>query len=615
MKTLTAPKCSVLLWESLKEVENYFLGLDSKNPLAFDYETTGLAYDAIPLGLSLCQVTSDTSVFIPYNYFFTKGLESEGIATLCNKYFKGKKLIAHNAKYDSMIGLMNGFSDSSMEIYADTLVMVHLYDSSLDKNLEQRVFQDFKYRKQSFSEICGKKWNKIDWDKEGDSLLEMLAGYSGEDTFWTCRLYQKYSIMLDEQLWKIHDKIELPSIKILRDAKIRGVLMDIPLLKQMGRQLDSYLEKIESDIYSEAGCVFNLNSPKQKQEVFFQKMKLPIVTTTGKGSPSTDSGTFDTWAEQGIRVGELLSEYSTLNKLNSGYVRAIPELADNKNVLRGDINSCGTDTGRCSSSNPNLQNQPNSDQFPVRKAFIPRAGYVFINRDYSQLELRILAELSRDKNLLDVFKQGGDPHSDVAHRLGISRSAAKTVNFGVIYGLGPDNLARKLGISSKEASKIIDHDYVKAYPGVYSWKQRVQQYAKKHYYVRNYFGRIRRLPGVVSGSNYEYFSALRKAVNTTIQGTGADIVKLATVKTVESLRKNGLDAHFLLQVHDELLFEVREDQAILAEQIIINGMETAVKFSIPLLTDGKIILNWSEMKDSDIVSVPYRFSYVFSGLI
>lgn len=606
----------VKLVETVDEAENLFQKIKSGSIVAFDYETTGLEYDAIPLVLSICPMESMEPFVIPYDTFFSKGFSNEQIVNLCNNYFVGKRLIAHNAKYDCMIAKMSGIAESSISIHADTLGMIHLYDTSIPKGLEVRVAKDFKYGKKTFEEICGKKWEKINWSIEGDSLLEMLSGYSGEDVYWTCKLYDKYVSLLDDTSWKVLTKMEIPQINILRDAKIRGVLIDVPLLKNMESKLVPYIESVKEDIYRECGCVFNLNSPKQKKEVFFNKMHLPIIGYTETGAPSTDAGTFNEWDDMGIAVGSMLTEYSQMNKLYTGYIKAIPELVDEHNVLRGDLNAFGTETGRFSSSNPNLQNQPNSKFFPVREAFIPRPGYVFVNRDYSQLELRVLAELSRDKNLMDVFLKGGDPHSDVAHRLNITRKAAKTVNFGVIYGLSPTSLARKIGCTKEEAARIIDHDYVHAYPGVYRWKEGQNIFARKNGFVRTYFGRMRKLPKVSSGSSRDFGTAMRQSVNSPIQGTAADIVKIATMKCVKAIKESGLDCHFLLQVHDELLFEVREDQMLLADEIVRYNMEHAVTFSIPLLTDGKILRNWGEMKDDDVVTLPQRFDYsLYSTLI
>lgn len=607
------------LLTSVREVENYFNATKKGSLMIFDWETTGLEYDCIPLGLSLNN--GRYSVFCALDYFFTNGIPKDEFIALCNKWFPNFKLAAHNAKFDSMVSIMQGIKDENIPLRYDTLVMVHLVDPTLDKQLEKRVKIDFGYEKKTFEEISGKKWHKINWASEGDSLLELLATYACEDTYWERKVFDYYSHLMDEDAWKIHDRIELPMVNILRDAKIRGVLIDVPLLKEMGKRAQEQLEVAEDEIYEIAGCVFNLNSPKQKQDVFFNKMKLPIISTTKTGQPSTDSGSAEEWAEMGYPIGEALVKFSELQKLLSGYLNAIPNLVDSENVLRGDLNSCGTRTGRMASSNPNLQNQPNNHDFPVRAAFIPRPGYVFVNYDYSQLELRVMAHLSGDKKFTDIFMHGGDPHGDVAKRVGISRKQAKVLNFGVLYGMGPDKYSRTFGVTIKEAKAMVD-EYHRVYEGFAQWKTYTENFAKKYGYVKNLFGRKRILseaaknPYQVDFDKKRYFGELRQAVNTSVQGTGADIVKLATIAMCKRFKELDLDAHFLLQVHDEVLIEARRDQMLEVEKVVIDCMENTIHLDIPLKADGKILMNWGEMKDDDILSLPLRMDYsLLSGIL
>lgn len=506
----------VQLLESIGEVKEYFSKCEEDKLLAFDWETTGLEYDAIPLGLSLHQ-KGVGACFIPVDFFFSKGVPMNELAEVCNERFPHYKLIAHNAKYDTMINKMNGIKDECYKIFADTLVMVHLVNPSLDKQLEKRVAEDFGYVKKTFKEICGKAWNKINWSVEGDSLLELLAGYAGEDTYWTTKVFYKYNPLMDEDAHRIHDRIELPLIPILRDAKIRGVLIDVPLLKEMGEQITAELPKILDEVYDECGCVFNLNSAKQKAAVFFDKMKLPIVSYSKKtGAPSTDAATFEEWDSMGIRVGALMNEYSELNKLYTGYVKAIPNLVDEHSVLRGDLNSCGTKTGRFASTGPNLQNQPNNYHFPIREAFVPRPGYKFVNYDYSQLELRVMAHMSKDERFMDIFLHGRDPHGEVAKACNITRKQAKVMNFGVLYGMGIGKYMRTFNVAKERAIEMIDN-YHKSYIGFAHWKEATENFARKHGYVKNLFGRIRVFKETTKSkftrNEAMYYAELRQAVN------------------------------------------------------------------------------------------------------
>lgn len=628
MKEIKVYKGHVNLLESAGELEDFLSSLDDNSILTIDWETTGLEHTATPLGLSMHQ-RGKSAVFAPVDYYFTSGIPMGVIADKCNKHFKRLRLIAHNAKYDSMINVMNGIKDECCNIIADTLIMIHLVDPVLDKQLEKRVAEDFGYTKPTFEQIITehyglkrkKHWHDIDWAKEGDELLPLLAGYAGEDTYWETQVYYKYKELLDKDGWQILHKIEMPLVKILRDAKIRGVLIDVPLLKDFGKRAQEALEQAVDNIYEEAGCVFNLNSPKQKQEVFFEKLKLPIISYTKSGQPSTDSASAEEWAAMGYAIGDALVAYSELQKLLSGYINTIPELVDDENVLRGDLNSCGTRTGRFASSNPNLQNQPNNHDFPIRDAFIPRPGYCFINYDYSQLELRVMAHMSKDEKFTHIFLTGGDPHGDVAKRCGITRKQAKVMNFGVLYGMGPDKYERTFGVTNERARQMID-DYHRTYDGFARWKTNTENFAKKHGYVKNLFGRKRVLSEAAKSSfsdtfdKRKYFGELRQSVNTIIQGTGADIVKLATVAMCKEFEERGLDAHFLLQVHDEVLIEARIDQALEIEKVVIDCMENTTKLDVPLLADGKILAKWGEMKDEDIPSLFDRFDFsVLSGIL
>ena len=621
MQELKVYKGYVHLLESADEFRKFLRGLEDNSLLTIDWETTGLEYDAIPLLLSMHQRGQSPTV-IPTDDFFTKGIPMEVIAEICNQEYQRLRLMAHNAKYDSMINVMNGIKDENCHWEVDTMAMIHSYNPALDMQLEKRVKADFGYEKQTFEQICGKKWNKINWAADGDRLLPLLAAYAGEDTYWETQIYWKYKPLLNEDDWRIIRKIEMPLINILRDAKIRGVLIDIPLMNDMGRRAQEGLENCLDEIYGIAGCVFNLNSSKQKQEVFFDKMKLPIVSYTKKGgSPATDSATYEEWAAMGYPIGEALVKYSELQKLISGYFNSIPQLVDDKNVLRGDLNSYGTRTGRFSSSNPNLQNQPNNHDFPIRACFIPRPGYVFVNYDYSQLELRVMAHMSRDPKFMEIFLTGRDPHGEVAKACGITRKQAKVMNFGVLYGMGPDKYMRTFGVDKTRALQMID-DYHKTYDGFARWKTATENYAKKNGYVKNLFGRTRKFVETTKNpfdktlDKKAYFSELRQAVNTIIQGTGADIVKLATIAMCAKFKELNLDAHFLLQVHDEVLIEARIDQMHDIERVVIDAMQNTVKLAVPLIADGKILLNWGEMKDDNVVSYPDRFDYsLFSSVL
>ena len=622
MRKLDLYKGKGLLLSSARELEEYFEGLESGGLLTWDWETTGLEYDSIPLGLALHQRGKEPC-FCPADYFFTEAVPIGDIVELCNRYFPRFRMIGHNTKFDSMINVMQGIKDENCRIFADTLTMVHLYDPALDMQLETRVAEDFGYRKPTFERKCEEafpgskrgqwKWNKINWSVSGNELLPILAAYACEDAYWETKLYHYYRPKLDSDAMWVLDNIEMPLVNILRDMKIRGVLIDVPFLRSLGDVVDVKLAELREAIYGEAGCVFNLQSSPQKQNILYDKMGLPVLKATKSGGRSTDSDVMEMLADKGYKIAEYFVKYSEIQKLNSGYIQSIPALVDRHNVLRGDLNSNGTKTGRFSSQNPNLQNQPNNHDFPIRRAFIPRPGMVFLNYDYSQLELRVMAHVSQDKHFLEVFRNGEDPHGDVARRLGIPRRGAKVVNFGVLYGMGSEKLAKTINVSTKEADKIINVDYLRTYAGFAAWKVQTENFVKRHGFVKNIFGRIRRLPNATKGplerTPKEFYGALRQSINSPIQGSGADMVKLAMIKMATRFKEEGIDAHLVLQVHDEVLVEVSIPDMYRAQEIVIDSMENAVKLSVPMLVDGKIITNWAEMKDDDTPSFPLRFDY------
>lgn len=526
MRKLDLYKGKGLLLSSVRELEEYFESLESDGLLTWDWETTGLEYDSIPLGLALHQRGKEPC-FCPVDYFFTEAVPIGDIVELCNRYFPRFRMIGHNTKFDSMINVMQGIKDENCRIFADTLTMVHLYDPALDMQLETRVAEDFGYRKPTFERKCEEafpgskrgqwKWNKINWSVSGNELLPILAAYACEDAYWETKLYHYYRPKLDSDAMWVLDNIEMPLVNILRDMKIRGVLIDVPFLRSLGDVVDVKLAELREAIYGEAGCVFNLQSSPQKQNILYDKMGLPVLKATKSGGRSTDADVMEMLADKGYKIAEYFVKYSEIQKLNSGYIQSIPALVDRHNVLRGDLNSNGTKTGRFSSQNPNLQNQPNNHDFPIRRAFIPRPGMVFLNYDYSQLELRVMAHVSQDKHFLEVFRNGEDPHGDVARRLGIPRRGAKVVNFGVLYGMGSDKLAHTINVSTKEADKIINIDYLRTYAGFAAWKVKTENFAKRYGFVKNIFGRIRRLPNATKGplerTPKEFYGALRQSVN------------------------------------------------------------------------------------------------------
>lgn len=585
--------------ESKEQIIDYLKGSQG-SIMFFDTESVGLSYGDHILGFSFYNVTTD-ALFIPTNNYFAGGFSYKVIKEIFDVHFT-HEAVAHNAKYD--LGVFSSAGLSDPKVIADTLLMIHCYNPELEKNLEKRVKADFGWDKPTFKELVGKKWENIDWTADG--LLSVLAEYACEDTYGTYLLYEKYRKLLEkEDLLKIHDRIELPLTYVLRDMFVRGVRVDVPLLKAMDAQLDKEILSVEKKIYEEANCVFNLNSPKQKAEVLFDKMGLPCYRTTKTGGRSTDSETFEMLDLEGYPIGKYLNEYSKLGKLSSGYTKSIPPMVYADGKLRCNFNSTGTKTGRFSSDNPNLQNQPVNEQFPIRQAFIPCPGYEFDVIDYSQIELRLMAHVSQDPILLKAFRDGADIHGKVADDLGIPRKGAKVVNFGVLYGMGPAKLAATLGISERDAKEIV-RNYEDTYVGYKNWKTRTEAIAERTGKITTIFGRVRRLPDAFSDNKKLYYGAMRKAVNTVVQGSAADLIKIAMLKLHQTYKENRMDSHLLLQVHDELVIESRFiSHKTSQERLALNKhiMETAVTLSVPIVADAKICNNWNDMKAENTAKI------------
>lgn len=562
----------------------------------FDTETTGLRIHDLLLCITIYDGVKDP-ICIPTNYYFKDGLKIEDIREVFSMYWKDKKGIAHNAKFD--LGVFENSKIVNCNVVADTQLMCHIYNPEQLKNLELRVKEDLHVNKKKFEEIIGKKWDKIDWNKEGDTLIKSLAKYACEDVYYGFQLWKLYSKRLEEDnLMKIHDKIEVPLMYVVKDMHQRGITCDVNILTPMGEQLDLALKNLEKDIHEKAGSVFNLNSPKQVGTILFDKLGLPSIKATKTGNRSTDSATLKELADMGYDICKSMVEYSVLDTLNSNFVKSIPKLMDADGRLRCNFKADGTKTGRFSCTEPNLQNQPNNTDFPIRSSYVATEGYDLLVTDFSQIEPRVMTHLSKDPKLIKIYKDRGDIYIGIAEMLGITRSHAKVVQLAISYGLGPDKLANSLGINKREAEGIIDY-YYKTYSVLATYKKSIEQDAEKNKCVRTMYGRVRRLPQIQSTDKRLHFGSLRQAFNTHIQGSAADVIKLVMINLHKKWQHK--DAHILLQVHDELVNEARSEISEECFQELTYTMENTVKFDIPIIAEGKICKNWAQMKQKDYI--------------
>lgn len=600
MTKTTRKFCSETL-RTLEQVKSYFAELDYDLFLVFDTETTGLTFDDKLLMISLYQSNS-RGYAVSISLF--DNVEAFEIREFLKTQHKLFLWVAHNALFDKFIYETNGLG--KLPVAHDTMVLIHLWDSELEKNLEKRVKADFGYEKETFESIIGKKWAKIDWDAEYFEHEEKLSAYAAADVFWTHQLLIKYLALVesDERLYKLYTQIELPIQDVLLDAKVQGIEIDTFLLQGMEEEIEDGIYQLKEELYEEVGTVFNLNSPKQKAELFYDKLGCPVLKHTKTGNPSTDSDVMEQLADMGYKAAEYMVKYSEVQKLYSSYILSIPRLLNEDGKLRGNLNSCGTKTGRFSSNNPNLQNMPNNDNYPVRKSFVAREGYAFICLDFSQIEPRIMAHMSKDPGLLEIYNKegGGDIYQGIADDLSITRKQAKVVVLAISYGMGANKLANSLGISLREAELIIE-DFYNRYKTFRAWKASVERKAENEGFIRNAFGRVRRFNFSGGHKSPSYWGSLRQAFNTMVQGSAADFLKYCMIKLYEELTievNKKFDAKILLQVHDELLVECKVEHAEEVFKIVKDKMENTHKFRVPIIAEGIVCFEWSQMKDESL---------------
>jgi len=461
-----------------------------------------------------------------------------------------------------------------------------------------------------------KKYPLLDLSIGQYLLNPLLKGYSATDVLQErlgvmgigdVRDYSHYVVKIGreilseikrEGLEKLYKEVELPLTYVLYRMEKRGVLFDREYLESFGRELDEEAERLKREIFEIAGEVFNVNSPKQLAKVLFEKLGLKPIKKTKSGY-STDVETLTSLAVQGYKIAELLLEYRKLTKLSSTFVKGILKHMDDSGRVHTTFIQTGTATGRLSSAEPNLQNLPVSDEISkkIRHAVTAPDGYTLVWADYSQVELRILAHLSGDEKLIKAYREGKDIHTETAKRLfKVSevteelRRVAKTVNFGIIYGMSPHGLSERLRIPVKEAEEYINR-YFEEFPGVKEYIERTLKEAYSKGYVRTLFGRKRPLPEL-SSSNYNVRSfGERAAVNATIQGTAADIMKMAMVKLFGKLEELG--AYMILQVHDEIVVEAPNEKLEEVKELLKETMENVVKLSVPLTVEVSSGKHWS----------------------
>jgi DNA polymerase I len=510
---------------------------------------------------------------------------------------------AQNAKYDKLILRSAGVNLAGLDF--DTMLASYVLDPGRRSHgLDVLALEFLDHTMTSYADLCGKGRSAIPFD---ECPVEAARDYSCEDADMTLRLRKIFEPQLEShELTRLLDGVEIPLVDVLAEMEWNGIAIDLPWFSSLKQRFQAEREAVEKRIYEAAGTEFNINSNLQLREILFGKLNLPVIKKTSTGA-STDASVLTELAEQGHELPTLLMEYRELAKLESTYLDALPRLVNPKTGrLHTSFNQTVASTGRLSSSDPNLQNIPIRRELgkDIRRGFIPRKGWVLLAADYSQIELRLLAHLSRDVAFVEAFQAGGDIHRQTAAVIfdvpvtevtSTMRARAKTINFATIYGQGPHALSLQLGIEHAEAKEFISR-YFERFQGVRNYLDSMVAFAREHGYVQTIFGRRRYIPELRERNfNIRAFGE-RTAANSPIQGSAADLIKIAMIRIDDALKTRQLQSKMLLQVHDELVFEALPEELEQVQQLVKYEMEHAAELSVPLVVDLGVGKNWLETK-------------------
>ena len=572
---------------------------------ALDTETDNLDYMAANLvGISFA-LENGEAAYLPLQLDYLgapKTLEKITALTLLKPVLENPAIqkVGQNFKYDLTIFARNGIDVQGVAF--DTMLESYVLNSTGRHNMDDLAKRYLGHQTISFEEIAGKGKNQLTFNQ---IPLEQAAEYAAEDADVTMKLQQVLWEKLSKEptLEKLFKEMELPLLGVLSRMERRGVLIDSDALFLQSNEIANRLSELEEQAYVLAGQPFNLASTKQLQEILFDKLGLPVIQKTPKGAPSTNEEVLEELAFS-HELPKVLVEHRGLSKLKSTYTDKLPQMVNPQTGrVHTSYHQAVTATGRLSSSDPNLQNIPirNEEGRRIRQAFIAREGFTVVAADYSQIELRIMAHLSQDQGLINAFTQGKDIHrSTAAEIFGVAldevtseqRRNAKAINFGLIYGMSAFGLSRQLGIGRADAQSYMDL-YFKRYPGVQTFMHDIREKAKAQGYVETLLGRRLYLPDINSSNGMRRKGAERVAINAPMQGTAADIIKRAMIQLDQKLQ-NDPDIAMIMQVHDELVFEVRSEKVEFYSELIKTQMESAADLVVPLIVEVGQGTNWDE---------------------
>ena len=591
---------------SEKELDKIIKLASKSKIIAIDTETTGLDYmDADLVGVSL-SYEPGKAFYIPF------GHEKQDVPQLKEKVVINKlkpflekakdKIIGQNIKFDRNILARYGIKIDSIK--NDTMMMSYVLDASATRhNLDALSLYYLDYKTSTFEEVAGKGVKQVTFDKVP---LDLATDYAAEDADITLRLYEALEPKLNaiKPLQKLIEEIEIPLIEVLSDMEQNGTQLNSKILASQSKDLESRIKKLEKLAYEIAGEEFNLGSTKQLREIFFEKLNYRIIKKTPGGQPSTDEKVLQELAEE-YELPKVLLEHRTLSKLKSTYTDKLPgQISSNTGKVHTSFHQAVTTTGRLSSSDPNLQNIPirTEDGRRIRQAFEATKGNKIISADYSQIELRVMAHLSKDEGLLEAFNQGEDIHAKTASEVfDVSleevtpdlRRNAKAINFGLIYGISAFGLGKQLGINRNLAAEYMGM-YFEKYPGVKAYMESTKDFARDSGYIETLFGRRLYLRDINASNAIRRQASERVAINAPVQGSAADIMKIAMINAHSALKKSKLKAKLTLQVHDELIVDSPKGETEKVVKLLTKSMQDAVNLDVPLEVDIGIGNNWDQ---------------------
>jgi DNA polymerase-1 len=600
-------KVNYKIVDSAVELKNLIRKIEGKKELALDTETTSISpREAQLVGISI-SLKKKEGFYIPVGHLEGKNLAMELVLSEFKPILENEKIkkIGQNLKYDLQI--LKRYEIDVKGISFDTMIASYLLNpSSRQHNLSKLALEILDHKMIPIDELIGSGKKQKSF---ATVPISKATEYSCEDADMALRLKEYFQPKIKElSLEKLFYEVELPLIEVLAEMEMTGVSIDVPHLKKLSLSLKVKLEELTQEICKIAGEEFNINSTQQLSKILFEKLKLtPVRKTEKKTAQSTDVGVLEELAKS-HPLPKILLEYRQLSKLKSTYIDALPELINEKTKrIHTSFNQTVTATGRLSSSDPNLQNIPIRTDLgrEIRRAFIPaNDGYLILSADYSQIELRILAHFSQDQTLMQSFFQGEDIHTRTASEVfGIpmdkvtlqQRREAKTANFAVIYGVSAYGLSQQTEMSPPEAARFIEI-YFKRYPKVKEYLEGMIDYARKNGFVTTLLGRTRYIPEINSSNRQKREFAERTAINTPIQGTAADLIKVVMIEIAKIIREKKLLSKMILQVHDELVFEVLKSEIEIMKELVKDKMENVIRLKVPVKVDIGIGKNWLEAK-------------------